>query len=232
MRTILFIHRSVGRNLLRDGQLRQLLAQAPATSDIQLDDYDGNTGLITAGHPGTPPRRLILPGRNTNPDNLLRFFTGELPAELAKVRSYQTIIVKSCYPNSAITSDQALANIQETYRQLAKTFAARPQQQLIIMTSPPLRPERTNQQQAGRAHHLADWLMRGQWGPNVAVFDLHSLLAESTNPHAGMLAAPYRRLWPWDNHPNPLASRTAAEALAKLLARLEVPASPASQPAH
>jgi hypothetical protein len=62
----LFIHRSVGRNLIEQGQLRDLLA----LKGVTLHDYDNNSDTLTQANGRTSKTTLKIPGNNTNPDNL------------------------------------------------------------------------------------------------------------------------------------------------------------------
>ncbi len=201
----LFIHRSVGRHLIDQGNLRELLLDR----DILLDDYDNNSGVLTCSDNSESNNSIVIPGNNTNPANLAQFFTTWPDA----LDDYDLIIIKSCYPNSHIKSHEQLDNIKDSYNSIIKAFANHAKQPLIL-TSPPLRPILTNQTEAQFSIELADWLASSS---GVHVFDLHKLLIESSGKHKGMLKQRYRRLIPFDNHPNRKAHEVIAPPLAKAI---------------
>ncbi len=206
---MLFIHRSVGRNLLEEGNLRQLLN----SWHIQLDDYDNNTGILTYDD-GTAARGLIIPGNNTNPESLAAFFA-DWPELL---NGYDAVMFKSCYPNSHIQDAHALETAQTYYTSILGAFRTR-QKTLIILTTPPLRPLFTNTREAALANQLAAWLV-GSSDDLVHVFDFHHALSEPAGRHTGMLKRAYRRPAPWDNHPNSLAHQTLAPHIATFIGSL------------
>lgn len=209
MMRILFIHRSVGHNLIQQGSLRVLLRQ----KGFELDDYDNNNGLLTHSDGSIENSAITMPGNNTNPHNLADFFSQWNPI----LDPYDIVMIKSCYPNSRIKSEPQLADIKKQYQRIFQAFADRPKQRLIVLTSPPLRPVFTNLDEAKRAQQLAAWLM-GQASNTIHVYDLHSTLAEPVGEHQGMLKRSYRRLMPWDNHPNRLANQTVAPELVESIA--------------
>jgi hypothetical protein len=208
---ILFIHRSVGKDLLRHGKLRELLN----AKGVQLNDYNNNDGLLTTDEGATGKWAVTMPGDNTNPDNLAELFAG-WPDILNK---YDMIMIKSCYPNSHIKSEAQLESIKQQYQSIFESFKAH-KKPLFILTTPPLRPLFTNAQEAVLADGLADWLVSSAKG-NIHVFDFRSGLVASSGKHKGMLKGRYRRLAPWDNHPNRIAHQIIAPRLAALIAQLK-----------
>lgn len=205
MRKLLFIHRSVGHHLLEQGRLRDHLS-----AELQLDDYDNNLGILTRNDGTTTTEGINMPGNNTNPDNLVAFFR-QWPSVLD---NYDTVMIKSCYPNSHVKSEQQLQSIKVQYQAIFEAFVAH-RKQLILLTTPPLRPLLTSQTEAKLASELAYWLAASAAKMGVRVFDLHHTYAEMSGKHQGMLKREYRRLLPWDTHPN----RIAHEAIAPQLAR-------------
>jgi hypothetical protein len=189
---ILFIHRSVGHHLIEQGNLRQLMAD----KGFDFDDYDNNDGLLTQSGGTASSQSLRVPGDNTNPENLDQLFK-EWPSALD---AYDLIAIKSCYPNSHIKSEAELERIKNTYSSIVESFSKH-SKKLLIITSPPLRPLFTNKNEASLASVLADWLTTLK-SDQVTVFDFHRLLSEPTGRHKGMLRREYRRLMPFDNHPN------------------------------
>ncbi len=222
MKSVLFIHRSVGRNLLRDGSLREQFEAAMVGRGMRarLDDYDSNTRLLTRG----PTReKWVMPGDNTNPDNLVRLLVGEMPKLLDRVMEYDLVVVKSCYPNNAISRDDQLALVKGEYGMMGRAFEQWSAKQLVILATPPLRPSRTNAAEARRARELADWLVGTKLAPNVSVFDLYGRLAAREGAEAGMLKRAYRRWWPWDSHPNAAASRKVVPQIVEFLVEAMIP---------
>ncbi|MCA9349138.1 hypothetical protein KC878_03265 [Candidatus Saccharibacteria bacterium] len=209
----LFIHRSVGNNLINDSRLYNRLYKSNAG---QFADYDNNTGILRTIS-SSLKLGLSFPNNNTRPVDYALLFS-ELGAkeysELYKlVMSYDRIIIKSCYPNSNIKNDQELQQIKDYYLRIKKHFT-KTKKQLIIMTSPPLRPSSTSSENAARARKLANWLAGQKFGKNIGVFDFFDLLANKQN----YLKREYRRLIWLDNHPN---KRAAIEIAPKFIEVLE-----------
>lgn len=199
MKSVLFIHRSVGKNLLNDGHLAELIAKAD--SSIDFKDIDNN-------------KRKGTPGDDTKPTDYAKYFSNNS-------REEDLVIIKSCYPNNAIKSDQALVQLKELYSAIINGYLESSKGKLLIMTTPALRPLHTSPEEAARARELAKWLMALSTDNRVNVFDLYDLLAEPKgDKHANMLRSQYRRLGPWDNHPNKAASRHIAPLLANAIAKL------------
>jgi len=206
---VLFIHRSIGHHLLEYGNLRSLLN----ADNVSLDDYDNNNGVLTLNDGKTKSGTITMPGNNTNPDNLADFFA----AWPTILNDYDLIMIKSCYPNSHIKDPDQLKTIQDSYKSIFTDFKKH-DKRLLVLTTPPLRPLFTNAPEAHLANTLADWLVGQAAANNMLVFDLHHQYAETTGKHEGMLKSSYRRLLPWDNHPNRKAHKAAAPQIAKLIA--------------
>lgn len=206
----LFIHRSVGHNLIIEGQLRELLR----TNNVALDDYDNNNGTLTKADSSITMNVITIPGNNTNPDNLASFFMNWTQT----LDGYDLIIIKSCYPNSHIKDKNESESIKRSYQKVLDAFMTH-QKQLILLTSPPLRPLFTNKREANFVRTLNEWLLSSS-GKNIHVLDFHALLAEPNGRHKGMLRRDYRRLLPFDNHPNKKANREVAPLVANFIASL------------
>ncbi len=132
------------------------------------------------------------------------------------VCQFDNVIIKSCYPNSNISSSNELSNIKDYYTAIANYFASR-NIRLIIVTSPPLIPLKTNQQNALRARELSNWLTETNFGTNVQIFNLFDQLAEKHGKQANMLAKQYRRFIPFDSHPNKNANTNVADEFVKFM---------------
>lgn len=231
---ILFIHHSVGRYLIRDGGLRDLLAaqtRLPGVT-VELWDHDYNKLGLTDGQGHQLETAFPLPGDDTDPSALARLFAGgdaEAAAARGKMLEFDLIAMKSCYPNSAIRSDADMDALKMVYAGLLGSLSALPGYRFLLLTSPPLAPLRTKGDDGHRARNVADWLVAEADGiPNVRVFDLFDRLAAGrADRHADRLARPYRRLLPVDSHPNVRAGREIGPAVvAKMLDMLAVEGPP------
>lgn len=207
MKKILFIHRSVGQHLLKYGNLRSLIQ----AKGLSFDDYNNNDGVLTLDDGTKVTDAITMPDNNTNPDNLADFFA-EWPSLLDE---YDIVVIKSCYPNSHIKNATQLSKIKDNYQSIINAFNQH-DKKLVILTTPPLRPLFTNPTEAHFANELADWLVAEAHG-NIHTYNLHARYAASSGKHAGMLRPEYRRLLPWDNHPNRKAHQLAAPEIANLL---------------
>ncbi len=186
---VLFIHRSVGQNLLDDGHLANDIEQLSKNTNLVVTFKDVNNNV-----------NKDIPGENTRPVDYLEYFKKHTFSE-------DLVVIKSCYPNNAIKSDQDLTELKRTYKELVGAFLGRSSSKLLIMTTPPLRPIRTTIAQASRARLLATWLSSQNFGKRVMVFNFYDVLAEpSSARNANTLRKEYRRLLPWDNHPNKKAN--------------------------
>lgn len=219
MTSIIFFHRSVGRNLIHVGHLYELLHRSPG---LRLDDYDQNTDVLTQSNDGRHKAGLVFPGGNTRPADFAVIFNEHVAKAYRPIRdfalSYDVIVIKSCFPNTNIRSEQELASIQAQYESICRFFATQRMKRLMILTSPPLRPLLTKSARAARARRLADWLKGTNFAANVSVFDLFDILAAPPDKgHANMLRREYCRWLPFDSHPNSRASKLAAKLFSQYL---------------
>ncbi len=213
MKKIIFLHRSVGNNLIQDGNVYELLASYP---DISFTDFNQNTGLLRNAH-STQNTEYTMPGGNTTPRDYAELFSSDYSSPLKDfVMNHDVVIIKSCYPNSNIKTSNQLETIKDFYRSITRFFTSYPDKHLVIMTSPPLTPFMTTKDNAKRADTLAQWMCAELKTANCTLFDLRNELTDER----GMLKQDYRRLWPFDSHPNSLASRTiVSKFIASLLLR-------------
>lgn len=202
---ILFIHRSVGNNLIQDGDVYELMK---SHDSVRLSDFNQNTGVLR-DNTGNKDTDMKMPGGDTHPENYARLFSnGHSSALKTFVMNFDIVIIKSCYPNSNIKSGKELEQIKEYYTSITKFFV-KANKKLLILTSPPLSPTSTNPENATRARQLALWLSDQSFGVNIDVFDFFDLLAAQDN----MLRKAFRRLIWLDNHPNKKASMEIAPKL-------------------
>lgn len=219
---LLFIHRSVGQNLIDDSGLYGLIRASGIP--FVLHDYNQNSDHLQTG--GGTARRVDwhFPEDDTTPGDYAALFTeGRLAADdttLRHILAYDCIAIKSCFPNTRITSEAMLAAHQRAYDQIVRFFRNRPEKKLVIITSPPLVPTLTLPPFARRARRLADWLTTADFGPAVSVFDLFDDLAIPENTRqANTLRHEYRRPFPFDAHPNAIAAQVIAPKLLQCFIR-------------
>ena len=209
MKTAIFIHRSVGHNLIHDVELY----------------YDHNTDTLTYAPGEQKKMGYVFPGKNTTPKDYAELFSENVDSEFKQIQAwalrYDVVILKSCYPNSNIKSDKELQPIQNYYKQISEFFNKKPNKQLILLTTPPLTPLMTKVASAKRARILANWLTNTNFGNNIHVFNFFDMLATPQDKRqANMLRKSYRRLLPFNSHPNQKASREIAPKLVSFLSLL------------
>jgi hypothetical protein len=116
------------------------------------------------------------------------------------------VIFKSCFPNSALKSEEMLERHKGLYLGMRRAMDQHPRHLFILLTTPPLNANVTNPGEAGRARQLSQWLRSEAFTgghPNLRVFDFFDLLAD---PATNMLRAEYQlKDKPKDSHPNPQA---------------------------
>lgn len=214
MKSLLFIHRSVGRNLIKDGELRKLFA----AHSINFSDYDQNIDTLTNNEGEKQPCNFQFPLDDTKPLSYAQIFTNtpDKSAEIIRdfALTHDVVVIKSCYPNNNIKSEKELETLKENYRLIATFFNQYPNKEFFILTSPPLAPMMTTKKSANYARSLADWLATTELGRNVHVFNFYSLLADEKT-HC--LKRQCRRLLPFDSHPNKKASAEIAPKFVEFL---------------
>jgi hypothetical protein len=208
---IIFLHHSVGHNLIEQGGVREAFAQA----GYDFFDHDYNGEGLTDPTGQAKGYSYSVPDDNTDINGLARIFEQPvlpLPANtLSALLQHEVIILKSCYPNSSITSDEQLAQNKDYYLKIRDTMDKHPDKVFILVTTPPLNPAETDLETAARARAMADWLKSDEFlsgHPNVFTFDFFSYLAEDQPGSSGlnMLKAAYQD--GADSHPNQLANET------------------------
>jgi len=216
--SVIFLHHSVGRNLIYQGRVREAFAGA----GVDFWDHDYNPIGLTRPDGTSAGYAYSIPGDNTDPDGLARIFSQpQLPLPLnalSGLLQHEVIILKSCFPISDILSDQQLLDLEADYRTVRDAMAHHPEKILILMTPPPLNPAATDSEAAARARELASWLQSDgflQGYANVFVFDFYGLLAEADPeaPDHNMLKESYRQ--GGDSHPNRLANETIGPIFVK-----------------
>jgi hypothetical protein len=220
--SMIFLHHSVGSNLIDDGNLRGLLTERGYAFYDQGYNEQGLT--LPDGEPSG--YGYAIPDDNTDPDGLAAIFSETVDARsvaetgapvntVSGLMRHDVIMFKSCFPVNGIASDAQLEAYKRYYRTI-RSFADEHDDHLFIALSPPpLEPSSTNPSEAARARAFADWLTSSEFtghGHSLVVIDLFDLLAEFDTSRAdhNMLRADYR----------PGADSYRPKALAKRLLNL------------
>ena len=202
----LFIHRSVGQNILDDTGLRQRL------QGVELYDINANTQAYTDPAGRSIPSPVTIKDGSTEPESLAVFFEDSSNEEF--LNSFDCIIFKSCYTANALQNDAKLQSQVAAYTDISNYIREHSKQFFITCTSPPRRSLFTNQKSAARAKEVQQWVIKCcQTLDNAKVLDIFGLLANKD----GMLDKKYRRLMFFDQHPNNQGSIVIAEALRQIL---------------
>lgn len=217
MKKVLFIHRSVGNNLINDSNFYKLIDERALS--VKFSDYNQNSDLLRTSS-SCDRMGFTLPCDDTKPSDYAMLFSEEGIVKYKDILDWvlgcDIVIIKSCYPNSNLKSDAQLDHTKQEYLSIAKFFSNYPDKKLVIFTSPPLAPLMTNSKSAQRARTLAKWLSSTNLGKNIYVFDFYSQLANQK----GVLAKKYRKLLPFNSHPNKRAAKNIAPKIIKLIEEL------------
>ena len=193
-RRILFVHHSIGRGIIKNGDLRRLLGP-------QWEVWDHDYNRISLAGPDGQLRGVTfpVPRDNTDPSGLLELVSSLMSNSLRHVPEFDLLMLKSCYPNNLISSDEELDELIGCYRKLRMQCGQLPFQ-TVLLTTPPAAKRRTSRADAARAIRLNTWLNQ-EWPDlqqGLTVVDLFSLLSS----REGWLKPEFQRLLPWDSHPN------------------------------
>jgi hypothetical protein len=221
----LFVHHSVGGQLLRQGRLRDQLAELADAGGpvVELWDHDYNQVGLSDATGTRLGRAFPVPDDDTDPPGLLRLVQGEDGAApyLAELTGFDLVLMKSCFPNNRLRTDQDATALRQTYQALFGTLGQWQSTHAVLLTSPPLHPRHTTRAEAARARELASWLLETRRPDNVGVFDLFGVLAARDGAQAGMMRKDYRRRFRLpDSHPNDRGAQDAAAALTDYLTAL------------
>lgn len=220
MTKVLFIHHSVGRALLLRGRLRQRIAAA-AGPEIELWDHDYNRRGLWDGQGRRLPA-FPIPKDNTNPDGLFTMWAMASTGDpiVNRLREFDLVVMKSCFPNSQIKSDQALEDLRSGYVRMA-SHASEVGIPIALLTTPPIRTGiMTTRTNAARAADLAGWLSSEE-SPIERVFDLFSRLSvqDPNDRNFGRLRPEFTNRMLLDSHPNWDGSTSVAEDLSQFIVR-------------
>lgn len=240
---IFLLHNSVGRLLIEQGQMREVLEQINTREQTQLRFWDHNYPYIgvcdaEGDYLGYPYSSVC--GHNTNPDGLHTLWLDTSIPQYVSARdsiltNHDVIAFKSCYRatdfGGAQTNaelDAALQQYKTWYLAMRNVFDQHPDKVFVVISPPPrhrLHPEATAAR-AVRARQFANWLQSPEFlgqpaRPNLRVFDLFDLLAAPDNgqPAANMMRYEYELSHTGqDCHPNALANSIVGPLLIEFLA--------------
>jgi len=214
---LIFLHHSTGHNLIAQGDVRPLFTQ----KGYLFWDHDYNTIGLTRPDGTRTQTSYDIPeitpgvrgGGNTDPEGLAVLFAQPVhdPPDNAfsRLLQHEVLLFKSCFPNSAIKSDESLEQHKAWYLEMRDVVDQHPDRVFIFLTTPPLHPEKTTPEDAARARALVNWLQSDEFlagHSNLFVFDFFDLLAD---PETNTLRTKYQRdPDSTDSHPNELANQT------------------------
>jgi hypothetical protein len=229
----IFLHHSTGANLIQEGNARTLFRQQAPFIDFWDHGYDPSRvkgmlafipslqspmhGLRNATG-RLMPTSFRVPNNNTDPDGLAELFsqpvTNPPTNALSHLLQFDVVIFKSCFPVTAIASNEQLQTYQKYYLTIRNTIDRYPEKLFIPMTPPPLRASMTNTEQAKRARQFANWMMSEEYHgqrSHLKPYDFFDQLATPEgDPQANTLRPEFCPAGLSDSHPNTQANSTVA----------------------
>lgn len=213
---VVFLHHSVGENLITQTNLRQQL------NDAGLDfwDHDYNYYGLNDLNGNPTGYNYWIPDDNTDPDGLAKLFSQKvygLPLNgISGLMQHEVIVFKSCFTGNLLYDDAQVETVKGYYETVHAFIRQHPEKLFILLTTPPLNSAEADPAMAARDRRMAEWLLSDDFKrglPNLYVFDLYGLLAENdpASPDYGTLRADYRE--GSDNHPNQRANQDVAPLL-------------------
>lgn len=213
---VVFLHHSVGENLITQTDLRQQL------NDAGLDfwDHDYNYYGLNDLNGNPTGYNYWIPDDNTDPNGLAKLFSQKvygLPLNgISGLMQHEVIVFKSCFTGNLLYDDAQAETVKGSYDTVHAFIRQHPEKLFILLTTPPLNSAEADPAMAARGRRMAEWLLSEDFKrglPNLYVFNLHGLLAENdpTSPKYGTLRADYRD--GSDNHPNQQANQDVAPLL-------------------
>lgn len=194
----IFLHQSVGNNLMNRGGVRDWLAQTAPHIEFWDNYAQAQYTLLRDADGGTMPWHYY--DETPTIENLHTLWTTSSAARDSFL-SYDVIAFKSCYfPGAHITSDEMLERYRHQYTEIVAELLTHADKKFILMGFPPANATTTEPDQARRARDFIDWL-EDQCRGNVYFFKLFDLLADGDS-HT--LRSEYVG-GPTDSHPNEAA---------------------------
>jgi len=207
---IVFVHHSTGNNLIREGNLKEVFGNA----GYELWDHGYNEQGLRGPDGNGTNYNYNIPGDNTNPGGFNRLLNQpeySIPINAySSLLQHDVLVLKSCFrPTNNIRSDEQLEQYKIWYLEMRAEMDQHPEKVFIIVTTPPLNPAETNQQEASRAREFSEWLQSDEFlsgHPNIYTFDYFDILAvnDLSSAENNMLKEAYRE--GNDSHPNQQAN--------------------------
>lgn len=219
---VVFLHHSVGRNLIDEGGVREILH----IHHVDFWDQDYSWRGLRDPLGKAAGFSYTIPGDNTDPDGLVDIFSQDVRSvptnAISQLFQHETIILKSCFPTSNIPDDLVLNQRKSEYQTVREKMVQYPDHLFILVTQPPLTPELTTIDSAARARELADWLKSPEFigdARNIMVFDLFDYLAipPDVEQSPNTLKPEYQN--GQDAHPNTLANKNIGPKFADFILR-------------
>jgi hypothetical protein len=214
--SLFFLHHSVGRYLIQDGDVRARIAARSREGGPVYRFWDHDYNYIGLRNPDG-----VLLGYyygiatgNTDPDGLRDLFTTDNSARDSIMNKHDVIAFKSCFTAMHITSDSQLQEYKGYYLAMRDFFDQHPEKIFVIVSPPPLHRLATTLGEADRVRLFADWLCSSEYldgHPNMVAFHLFDLLAhpDDGSSDRNMLRYEYESSHTGNSsHPNDLANQT------------------------
>lgn len=210
---MVFLHHSVGSNILSHGGLRDSLSKIGiSVKGATYGDEIGNNTDINHW----------LPKFQNDIEKVFKFRVSP-NNYYADDKSNNIVMFKSCFPNSNLVSEgdgdpsgfnKTIANYKAVFGKIRNEISKYPDKLFVYMTAPPLVPKLTTQDNAARARQFNEWLLSdflpeyesSTGNANLLIFDLFDVLADTDN----LLKSEFRKENPGDSHPNLDGSKHAA----------------------
>ncbi|MBK9304444.1 MAG: T9SS type A sorting domain-containing protein [bacterium] len=225
--TNLFVlHHSVGRNILEEGNVRQLLDDHNVQRGTRLVLWDHDYNAIGLMDPDgdLADRYYDIPDDDTYVVGLHQLWTTANSARDSILANHQVIAFKSCYGASLIETDAMLAQYKAWYLEIRDVLDQHPDHVFLLMSSPPMHPCLSTSTEADRGRAFADWLGSTAFlggHPNLRFFDLFDVLASPRDAEdRNTLRANYCKSTSCsspDSHPNAAANLVAGPLLVAAL---------------
>lgn len=214
--TNLFVlHHSVGRNILEEGNVRQLIDDhnTQRGTHFVLWDHDYNAIGLMDPDGLMPGRYYHIPDDDTYVVGLHQLWTTANSARDSILANHQVVAFKSCYGASLIETDAMLAQYKTWYLEIRDVLDQHPNHVFLLMSPPPMHPCLSTSTEADRGRAFADWLGSSAFlggHPNLRCFDLFDILATPRDAEdRNTLRASYCRSTSCsspDSHPNAAAN--------------------------
>lgn len=217
---VIFLHHSVGDNLIRQTDFRDRLTQA----GLSFWDHDYNYYGLNAPNGQNLGFHFNIPEDNTDPVGLAKLFSQKVyPVPVNAVSGlmqFEVIIFKSCFTGNVLFDDQSVEQTRQYYEEIHRFIEEHPDKLFILLTTPPLNSAEADEVMGARAREISNWLQSQEYKrnlPNLYVFDLYSAFAENdpASPNYNRLREDYKE--GTDNHPTMNANQNVAPVLAQFI---------------